>query len=139
MMLPTDAAMTTRRSSFSGTLEALAMVSPREARGSFVIELVSLLSKVLLLSGALARGAGRVAAQHTGFPSSTEVFRACCWRGARVTDAARDPPSRPTFGSAMLLACDSGLHRRLGDRRGDGRHHPRIEHRRRDVLLAQLA
>src|SRR5439155_7720877 len=88
MMFPTDAAMTTRRSSLSGTLAALAMGLP-----SYRAHCVHILD----VRVSIRRRAGRVAAEHTGFPSLKEVFRHGRRReglpAGTVTRRAAVPPS----------------------------------------------
>src|SRR5262249_39716740 len=49
------------------------------------------------------------------------------------------PAAVRTGTSPALLARDAGFDRRLGDRSRHRRHDTRVEHRRRDVLLAELA
>src|SRR5438309_8839409 len=136
MMLPTDAAITTRRSSLSGTLAALIGLPSYRARcvhqaWMFVrfrpaarpgIELRHNIPDFRFI-----RKHSETAGGNSDGP------------GGQV-DAARDTP-RPAGSprSAPLLAGDPRLDRRLGDRRGHRRHDAGVEHRRGDVLVAQLA
>src|SRR5438477_9957289 len=119
MMLPTDAAITTRRSSLSGTLAALiglpsyrahcvhqawmfVRFRPAARPGSNC----GTTYRIFVLYGSIPRR-----------PAATPTDPA-----GRLTRRVTRPAAAGSPMSAPLLAGDPGLDRRLGDRRGHRRH-----------------
>src|SRR6266404_6772181 len=130
MMFPTDAAMTTRRSSLSGTLAAL--IGLPSCRAHCVHQAWMFVRfrpaarpglncgttyRIFVLYGSIPRRPAAVAKDPVG----------------RLTRRVTRPRPAGSPMSASLLAGDPGLDRGLGDRRRHRRHDAGVEHRRGDV------